>query len=494
MAELRQYKLFIDGGWRDSTGGQSFETINPFNRQPWATIPQAGAADVADAIAAARAAFIGTWGKMAGVERGKLMLRLAELLEAEADVLSVLETTDNGKVIRETKPQMLFAARQYRFFAGYADKLYGAVIPLDQPDVLDYAMRVPLGVVALITAWNSPMGLLANKLAPALAAGNCAVIKPSEHASATTLEFCRLVEKAGFPKGTINVLTGDGAVGQMLVESPGLNRISFTGSTGVGRRIAEIAGRNLVPVTLELGGKSPNIIFEDADMNKAVAGALAGIFGATGQTCIAGSRLLVQKSVYNEVLSRLVDRAQKIRMGNPLDPATEMGTAANEPQFLRILDFIKGAQSDGARLVTGGKAATEGELAGGFFVQPTIFADVKNDMKLAQEEIFGPVLGVLPFEDEAEAIAIANGTRYGLAAGLWTQNINRVQRMVRAIDSGVVWVNTYRAVAAQAPFGGVKESGFGRERGEQGLAEFTTTKNVMIDFSSQERDPFALKT
>ena len=494
MTEVRQYKLFIDGTWRDSAAGQSFETINPFNRQAWAKIPQAGAADVADAIAAARAAFTSSWGRMAGVERGKLMLRLAELLEAEADAMAVLETTDNGKVIRETKPQMMFAARQYRFFAGYADKLYGTVIPLDQPDVLDYAMRVPLGVVALITAWNSPMGLLANKLAPALAAGNCAVIKPSEHASVTTLEFCRLVEKAGFPKGTINVLTGDGAVGQMLVESPGLNRISFTGSTGVGRRIAEIAGRNLVPVTLELGGKSPNIIFEDADMNKAVAGALAGIFGATGQTCIAGSRLLVQKSVYDEVLSRLADRARKIRMGNPLDPATEMGTAANEPQFLRILDFIKSAKSDGARLVTGGHAATDGELAGGFFVQPTIFADVKNDMRLAQEEIFGPVLGVLPFEDEDEAIAIANGTRYGLAAGLWTQNVGRVQRMVRAIDSGVVWVNTYRAVAAQAPFGGMKESGFGRERGEQGLAEFTTYKNVMIDFSSQERDPFALKT
>lgn len=494
MSGVRQYKLFIDGAWRDSAERCSFDTINPFNRQVWARIPQAGAADVADALAAARSAFTGAWGKMSGFERGKLMLRLAELLEAEADAMSVLETTDNGKVVRETRPQMMFAARQYRFFAGYADKLYGSVIPLDQAEVFDYAMRVPLGVVALITAWNSPMGLLANKLAPALAAGNCAVIKPSEHASATTLEFCKLVEKAGFPKGVINVLTGDGAVGQMLVESPGINRISFTGSTQVGRRIAEIAGRNLVPVTLELGGKSPNIIFEDADLNKAVAGALAGIFGATGQTCIAGSRLLVQKSVYTEVLSRLSERAQRIRMGNPLDPATEMGTAANEPQFLRILDFIKSAKQEGARLVTGGGAATEGELAGGYFVQPTIFADVNNGMKLAQEEVFGPVLGVLPFEDEAEAIEIANGTRYGLAAGLWTQNINRVQRMVRAIDSGVVWVNTYRAVAAQAPFGGMKESGFGRERGEQGLAEFTTYKNVMIDFSSQERDPFALKT
>jgi aldehyde dehydrogenase (NAD+) len=351
-----------------------------------------------------------------------------------------------------------------------------------------------LGVVLLITAWNSPISLLGNKLAPALAAGNCVVIKPSEHASASTLEFCKLVEKAGFPPGVINVVTGDARTGQALTNTGGVGRISFTGSAAVGREVAAAAGRNLVPVTLELGGKSPNIIFADADLNKAVVGALAGIFGATGQTCIAGSRLLVQCPVYEEVISRLAARAEKIVLGDPLDPATEMGTAANEPQFKRILDFIASARSEGARLVTGGEAATAGALAGGYFVKPTVFADVNNNMRIAQEEIFGPVLSVIPFATEEEAVTIGNGTRYGLAAGVWTRDVARVLRMTRALRAGVVWVNTYRAVAAQAPFGGFKDSGFGRERGEQGLAEFTTTKNVMIDFSETERDPFAMKT
>ena len=493
MTELKQYQLYIDGTWRDGANNRRFPAINPFNSQEWASIPQAEASDVAEAVSAARRAFA-AWGSRPGIERQRLMLKLAELLEADADRMACLETTDNGKVIRETKPQMLFAARQYRFFAGYADKIFGSVIPLDQPDVFDYVMRVPIGVVALITAWNSPISLLANKLAPALAAGNCAVIKPSEHASATTLEFAALAEKAGFPKGVINVVTGDGETGRALVETPGLNRISFTGSAAVGRQIAATAGRNLVPVTLELGGKSPNIIFDDADIGKAVAGALAGIFGATGQTCIAGSRLLVHEAVYDTVIERLAQRATSIKMGDPLDPATEMGTAANEQQFNRILDFIAKAKQAGTRLVSGGDVARADDLAKGFFVQPTIFADVDPASQLAQEEVFGPVLAIIKFKDEAEAIRIANSTAYGLAAGLWTRDVGRVHRMVRAIESGVVWVNTYRAVAAQAPFGGMKESGFGRERGEQALQEYTTTKNVMIDFSTQERDPFALKT
>jgi (Z)-2-((N-methylformamido)methylene)-5-hydroxybutyrolactone dehydrogenase len=405
----------------------------------------------------------------------------------------VLESTDNGKVVRETRTQMSFAARQYRFFAGFADKLWGNVIPLDQPRVLDYANRIPLGVVVLVTPWNSPMHLLSNKLAPALAAGNCVVVKPSEHASATTLEFCRFVEQAGFPPGVINVVTGDARVGRALAETRGIDRLSFTGSPNVAREIAAMAGRNLVPVTLELGGKSPNIIFEDADIDQAVVGALAGIFAATGQTCIAGSRLLVQRPIYQQIVDRLVQRAATIIMGDPTDPKTEMGTAANEPQFRKILGMIEAAKAGGARLVAGGGPATDPKLAKGFFIQPTIFADVSNAMTIAQEEIFGPVLSIIPFETEEEAIAIANDTRYGLASGVWTTNLNRALRVSQAIQAGTVWVNTYRAIAAQVPFGGLKESGFGRERGAAALDEFMTYKNVMIDYSGAIRDPFAIR-
>lgn len=490
---IENYKLFIDGQWRDSSNGETFPALNPFNQEVWATIPAASEDDVKAAVGAARNAFEKTWRHTNGLERATLLHRLAGLLEDNADRISQLETTDNGKVIRETKSQMFFAARVYRFFAGYADKIWGNVIPLDQRDIFDFVVREPYGVIGIITAWNSPIALLANKLPAALAAGNCVVIKPSEHASATTLEFCKLVEQAGFPAGVVNVVTGDAKVGQALVNHPEIDKVSFTGSPGAGRQIAASAGRNLTPVTLELGGKSPNIIFADADLDKAIVGALAGIFAATGQTCIAGSRLLVQRPVYNEVIARLAERAEKIVLGDPRDLSTEMGTAANEPQFRRILEYIDIAGKEGARLVTGGEPARAGNLAKGLFIKPTIFADVDNTMRVAREEIFGPVLSIIPFEEEAQAVEIGNDTSYGLACGVWTRDISRSMRMVRAMRTGVVWINTYRMVSAQAPFGGTKDSGFGRERGEQGLLEFTTTKNVMIDFSDEKRDPFAVK-
>jgi (Z)-2-((N-methylformamido)methylene)-5-hydroxybutyrolactone dehydrogenase len=488
-----RYKLYIGGDWKEGAGGASFPAINPFDQEVWAEVAEAAQSDVRDAVAAARHAFETTWRKTTGLQRAKLLNQLARLLEQNAERMALLETTDNGKTIRETHAQMLYVARTFNFFAGYADKIWGAVIPLDQRDVFDYAVREPCGVVGVITSWNSPIALLGNKLPAALAAGNCVVIKPSEHASVTTLEFAKLAEEAGFPPGVINVIPGGVETGKALVSGGGLDKISFTGSGRAGREIAAMAARNLTPVVLELGGKSPNIVFADADIDKAEVGALAGIFAAAGQTCIAGSRLLVQRSIYDEMIRRLVVRAQKIVMGDPRQRSTEMGTAANEPQFQRILHFIEEARAQGARLMTGGGRASQPELARGFFVQPTIFADVDNATRLAQEEIFGPVLSMIPFETEEEALRIANDTPYGLAAGVWTSDISRAMRMTREIRSGVVWVNTYRMVSPQGPFGGVKESGYGRERGEQGLLEFTVSKNVMVDFSNEVRDPFAIK-
>lgn len=486
------YQLYIDAEWRDSGDGETFPAINPYTQTAWARIPQASVQDVVDAVDAAATALRQGWRSLPGIERGKLVVRLAELIERDADRLALLETTDNGKVIRETHSQMFGAARQLRFYAGYADKHWGQSIPLDRPGVLDFTVNQPAGVVALITAWNSPVSLLSNKLAPALATGNTVVVKPSEHASATTLEIAKLVDEAGFPPGVVNVVTGDHRVGEALCAVPAVRRISFTGSPGVGRQIAAAAGARLVPVTMELGGKSPNMIFADADLDKAIVGALAGIFAASGQTCVAGSRLLVQRPVYDQVVTALVTRARQIVLGDPSDPATEMGCVANEAQFTRILAMIDRAIADGAQLATGGAKADGPGLSQGYFIEPTIFIDVEPGSELAQEEVFGPVLSIIPFDEEHEAIDIANQSRYGLAAGVWTNDVTRALRITQELDAGTVWVNTYRTAGVQAPSGGVKDSGFGRERGEAVLAEYTTIKNVMIDYSGANRDPFVL--
>lgn len=488
------YQLYIGGQQMAATGGRTLESINPYTGEAWADIPDASAADVDKAVKAANKAFQDDWRHRPGVYRAGLMQKLAALIESNAERMSTIESTDNGKIVRETRPQMIWVGRQLRYFAGYADKLFGQQLPLDQANTLDYLTLEPYGVVGLITAWNSPLALLANKLAPALAAGNCVVVKPSEHASVSTLEFAALVEEAGFPPGVFNVVTGGAETGRALVDHPGVALVSFTGSPNVGRHIAAAAGQRLVPVKLELGGKSPNIIFDDADLDKALVGALAGIFGATGQTCVAGSRLLIQRGVYDVMVERLAARASKIRMGDPLDPATEMGAVANEPQYRRILAAIEAAKDAGGRLVTGGSRAKGAGLDQGFFIEPTIFSDIDNRSELAQEEIFGPVLAAIPFDTEEEAIAIANDSRYGLAAGIWSKDISRIMRVSKALQCGSIWVNTYRAVAAQAPFGGFKESGIGRERGDAGLHEYVRTRNVMIDYSDEVRDPFAIRT
>jgi aldehyde dehydrogenase (NAD+) len=491
MAET--YQLYIDGKWRPASDGATIPAINPYDQSIHAHVPVATAEDVAEACAAARRAYDSHWSKTSPGQRAALMNRLADLIDANAKDLAVLETVDNGKVIRETSSQMAQAARVFRYYAGWADKVTGDLVPLDQGATEGLVLREAYGVIACVTAWNSPIAILCNTLPAALAAGNCVIVKPSEHASTTTLEVAKLCEQAGFPAGVVQVITGAGPTGAALTNNPLIDKVSFTGSPPVGRMIASAAAANLKPCALELGGKSPNIVFDDCDFDRALIGALAGIFGATGQTCIAGSRLLVQRGVYDRMVEGLAARAAQIRMGDPRLPETEMGTAANEPQFNKILSFIDTARGDGARLVAGGNRADGPGLEKGFFIEPTIFADVRNDMKVAAEEIFGPVLSIIPFDEEEEAVRIANDTPYGLASGVWSQDINRCMRMMHAIKSGVVWVNTYRVAASQLPFGGMKNSGYGRVRGHAGILEWLQTKTVFIDYSGDKRDPFAMK-
>jgi acyl-CoA reductase-like NAD-dependent aldehyde dehydrogenase len=487
------FQMLINGKRRAVDDGRTIDVVSPLDGSVLGIVSDATPAQVSEAIEAAETAFTAIWRRTPGVERARLMIRLAELIEANAEEIAQLETSDNGKLLRETRLQARFSARNYRFFAGLADKIFGHTIPLDNFDSFDYTMREPIGVAVLITAWNSPMQLLANKLAPALAAGNCVVIKPSELAPLSTLKLADLVQEAGFPPGVINIVTGGAEAGIALTTDARVGRISFTGSVPTGQAIAAAAAKTLVPVTLELGGKSANIIFDDADLDRAVVGALAGIFAAGGQTCIAGSRLLVQDGVYDEVVRRIGERARAIVLGDPTQETTQMGPVANLPQRERILSMIDAGRDSGARIVCGGDTPADAGLAGGLFVNPTVFADVDPQSRIAQEEVFGPVLSIIRFSTEDEAIAIANGTEFGLASGVWTQNLTRAHRVARELVAGTVWVNTYRSSAAQAPFGGVKKSGYGRERGIEAIDDYLRTKNVMVDLSDAIRDPFSMQ-
>lgn len=482
------YPMLIDGD--DVEGqGERRPVVDPYTGSAWATVPQASDEEVRLAVAAARRAFDeGPWSRMAPSERSRLLRGLARLLADHAPELTRLQVMENGKAIREQYAQTAGLAKHVEFFAALAQTVGGQIMPLESDTTLNYTVRVPVGVVAALTPWNSPLSLLMWKFAPALAAGNTLVVKPSEVTPVSTIRFVQLCREAGLPEGVVNVVTGDGAVGASLVDAPGVDKVAFTGSTAVGRKIASSAGERLVRYSLELGGKSPNIVFADADLPAALEGVVGGIFAAAGQTCIAGSRILVQQDIHDEFIDRFAARARSIRLGDPLSWETEVGTIACAPQYQKVLDYIEIAQREGARLVAGGGAPDA--LGSGLFIEPTVFDQVDNSMRVATEEIFGPVASVIAFEDEEEAMAIANASEFGLAAGVWTTDLGRANRCARRLQCGTVWINTYRRTHHASPFGGFKQSGIGRENGPGALEEFTEVKSVWIDMGGGMKDPF----
>ncbi len=492
---LEQYKMYIDGQWVESASGDHFESDNPFTGQPWALIPKGGKDDVDRAVQAAHRAFVsGDWPKLTASQRGALLRKLGDLLTTHAKHLAEIEVRDNGKLIAEMSAQLNYVPQWYYYYGGLADKIESSVIPIDKPDNFNYTRYEPLGVVGAIVPWNSPLLLTAWKLAPALAAGNTVVLKPSEYTSASLLEFMRVFEQAGFPPGVVNVVTGFGPdAGAPLVEHPLVAKIAFTGSEKTGRMIYETAARGLKRVGLELGGKSPNIVFDDADMDNAVKGAISGIFAATGQTCIAGSRLLVQDNIHDEFVDKLVVFAKTATMGDPMSLDTQVGPVTNKPQYRKVLDYIDIAKGEGVQTRLGGAKAERPECGDGWFVEPTVFTGVSNAMRIAQEEVFGPVLSVIPFTDEDEAVAIANDVIYGLAAGVWTQNIRRAITMADRLQAGTVWVNTYRAVSYMSPFGGYKRSGLGRENGQDMIKDYMQVKSVWISTATEVPNPFVMR-
>ncbi len=489
---LPRFQSYIDGAFED--GESTFESIDPSTGRAWAIMPAATAHDVDRAVRAAHRAFNdSSWANLTATARGALLNRLGDLVAEHSQRLAELETRDTGKIIRETRAQIGYVANYYRYFGGLADKVEGASLPVDKPDMEAFLRREPIGVVAAVVPWNSQLFLSAVKLGPALAAGCTVVLKASEDGPAPLLEFAKLIDEAGFPKGVVNIITGFGdPCGKVLTSHPLVARVAFTGGPSTARQVVRNTAENLAYTTLELGGKSPVVVFADADLDSAANAIVAGIFAASGQSCVAGSRLLVERSVHDQLLDILARKARSIRIGDPQDPATEMGPLATRRQLEHIERVVAQSVANEAKLIVGGRRGEDS--TGGFYYEPTILDCSSNDVPCVREELFGPVLSVLSFEDEADAVAQANDSAFGLAAGVFTTNLTRAHRLIRRIRAGVVWVNTYRAVSPIVPFGGYGLSGLGREGGSESILDYTRVKAVWIRTSDEPiGDPFIMR-
>lgn len=493
MADIKTYNMLIDGEWVNASNGQSFACENPSNGEVWCHVPEATEKDVDRAVQAAHRAFQkGPWASMLPNQRGQCLRKLAELLAENSEKLGRIESIDTGKMLKETRWQAKYIAEFFQFYAGCADKIVGDVLPIDKPDMFVFTNREPLGVVAAVVPWNSQLFLVAVKIGPALAAGNTVVLKASEHASAAMLEFGELIEKAGFPPGVVNIVTGHGdPCGKALTSHKKVARVSFTGGPGAARQILHNSAENFAEVSLELGGKSPFIVFEDANIESAVNGSIAGIFGATGQSCVAGSRLYLQEDIADEFLDRMVGLAKDIVIGDPLADATQMGPLCTQGQMNCVEREVARALDEGGTLLCGGQRP---KGLGGNYYEPTIIECPSQKMHIVDTEMFGPVLSVLRFKTEQEVIELANDTVHGLAAGIFTQDSARSMRVARAIEAGIVWVNTYRVVSPIAEFGGNKGSGYGRESGFQAMYDYTRPKTIWLNTSSEPMvNPFVMR-
>ena len=495
QATNNRYGLFINDQFLPCSDQESIHSINPANGEPWYQITQATDSDVDDAVKSARNALSNpAWCGITQTARGKYLRKIGDLIAEHGERLAEIETRDNGKLLKEMRAQMSSLPEIYYYYAGMSDKITGETIPVNKSDVFNFTMREPIGVVGIIVPWNSPLYLMSSSLAPCLAVGNTVVVKPAENTSASALEFAALIREAGVPSGVFNVVTGLGqSAGDALSRHPGISKISFTGGTDTGRKVAINAANNLIPCNMELGGKSPHVVFEDADPDRAANGIVAGVFAAAGQTCIAGSRCFLQETVYDQVLESLTQKSKSVIIGDPMEEDTQLGPLALESQMNKVLDYVSIGVSDGGTVHSGGNRSTQSNLKQGFYVEPTVFTDITNRSRISQEEIFGPVVAVMPFKNETDLIEKANDTVYGLAAGIWTQDIDRAMRFAKNIDAGTVWINTYRSASFMSPFGGFKQSGYGKHNGYEAIREFSRLKNVVVDYSGKTQDPFVMK-